>query len=587
MILRLIRNLIRFYFTKYSLSFYLLMPLAFTIILFNGLKFFFFYNYKKKIKNKKLNTKINFLEINSDLGKKHVNFRPESKKILTILLIASINKEIKIACKKYKLSFNKFNYNKIIKIYSYNASEKAIFNSYYFWLLKLFFIIPKSSCLIFYNFFGLTPNKKFIKIVNINNNKNSIDKKIFDYLFMLTIIKNLRDVNLPNNDLINFCKVFVNKYNDSYSLSLIEHFFQYRGSNANFLREISYLYLKKTGEYSYNRNFFLGSTLYAFGHMLSFIDFNYRIKSKNIKIVLSPNWVANSCLAYYLKFKYKNCIINDEFFIKCALNDKFQIESKNNLFAFKKSAHRISYNEYLKNKTVSPSIDLKILNLVLKNGNYKKINIEGKFICLFNRDNTFKNEVYKLNASDEDRSCDINIFIPVIKFFINKNFKIFIMSNPNQKKINFKHPSLIDYANSEYKNDFNDIILAKDCEFFLNGGASPNQFLPPLFRKFSLNLEYPFNRKPIFHDLAYYLPRPISKNNKILKFEDYFNDEIFSHEDFQVMKSLGYKLENNSKNTIMKAAKNFFKAYKGYKNLFKQKKIVKGNIRNYYNIFEV
>jgi len=562
------------------------MPLVFAIILFNVLKIFFFKN-KKKIKNKKLNIIINFSEINSDLGKKHINFRPESKKISIILLIASINKEIKIVCKKYKLPFDKFNYNKIVKIYPYNTSEKIIFYSYYFWLLKLFFIIPKSSCLIFYNFFGLTPNIKLIKTINTSNNENSIDKKIFDYLFMLTIIKNLRNVNLSKDDLINFCKVFINKFNDSYSLSLIEHYFQYRGSNANFLKEISYLYLKKKGEYSYNRNYFLGSTLYAFGHMLSFIDFNHRIKSKNIKIVLSPNWVANSCLAYYLKFKYKNCVISDELFISCALKDKFQIESKNNLFAFKKTAHRISYEEYLKNKTVSPSIDLKILNLVLKRANYKKINIKGKFICLFNRDSTFKNEVYKLNASDEDRSCDINIFIPVIKFFINKNFKIVIMSNPNQKKINFIHSSLIDYANSEYKNDYNDIILAKDCEFFLNGGASPNQFLPPLFRKFSLNLEYPFNRKPIFHDLAYYLLRPISKNNKILKFEDYFNNDIFSHEDFQVMKMLGYKLENNPKNKIMKATKNFFKAYNGHKNLFKQKKIVRGNIRNYYNIFEV
>ena len=59
------------------------------------------------------------------------------------------------------------------------------------------------------------------------------------------------------------------------------------------------------------------------------------------------------------------------------------------------------------------------------------------------------------------------------------------MGSPNSKKISFQHPNLIEYSHSEYKSDVNDLLLSKNCEFFINAGASSNQFLPPLFRKHS------------------------------------------------------------------------------------------------------
>ena len=159
------------------------------------------------------------------------------------------------------------------------------------------------------------------------------------------------------------------------------------------------------------------------------------------------------------------------------------------------------------------------------------------------------------------------------------------MGSPKAKDLNLSHPQLIKYSSSEYKNDVNDIVLSKNCEFFLNAGASSNQFLPPLFRKYSLNLEYPFNRKPIFHDLAYYLIRPYEKDNKIVKYEEYFQNELFSNQDFRILEKLNYKLKNNDEATLINASENFYKAFNNQNNKFKKKNIKKGNLNCYYNIY--
>ena len=577
MSLKKIKIIIGIFFIEYKSAFYIFIPFILMVLCFNSLKYILLKKTKKKSK-KTINNKINYNQLNSEMGKKHINFHEKSKKITSIFRISTINQEIEIACKKYKLPFSKFDFRNLIKIDTSNISNEEIKYSFNFWVLKLFFKIPRSACFIFYIFYGLTPK------INFNLTKKNSDKIVIDYLSNLLIIKNIRTHNLSKQSLKKICKRFINKFDDIYSINLVKNYIANCGMNSDFLKEISSK-LKKKNKTNKKNNNYLGSSLYAYGHMLSFIDYHYRLNNDNIKILLSPDWIANSCLAYYIKLKYKNCIIDNKKFLDAIMDNKFGEDSNNNYFAFKNTTHSIVYEEYKKNKTISPSLDKKVLDEVLKNAKKKKKKITKRYICLFNRDASFKKENFELNANDADRSCDINIFIPVIKFLIKKNFKVVIMSNPGQKKIAFKHSSLIDYANSKYKNDYNDISLVRDCKFLINGGASPNQFLPPLFRKFSLNLEHPFNRKPIFHDLAYYLLRPIYKNNKLLRFKDYFSNELFCCEDFEMMKKSGYKLGVSPPEMLLEATKHFYKAYKRQKNSFKQKKIVMGNIKNYYNIF--
>ena len=107
-------------------------------------------------------------------------------------------------------------------------------------------------------------------------------------------------------------------------------------------------------------------------------------------------------------------------------------------------------------------------------------------------------------------------------------------------------------------------------------------FASPFLEKYSLNLEYPFNRKPIFHDLTYYLIRPYEKDNKIVKYEEYFQNELFSNQDFRILEKLNYKLKNNDEATLINASENFYKAFN---NQITNLKNIKGNLNCYYNIY--
>ncbi len=560
---------------KYSYIF--VYPLIFFFGFVKGFQYLFF---KKKITfNNKFIDKFNDNDLKTDLGKTHINFKKNSAQISMILRITEINKEICVACEKYNIDFKELDYYLITKIQENKISNKIIEYSLYFWILKILFKFPSTAEAIFKSFNGLNIKKSDSQFGNL-------DKKISNYLNVNFTIKNLSYLNLNIVEKRKLFEKYLKNFQDYYSLSLSKHFAEFSLSDATTVEKISKVFFNKFKNSNLHKNFFLGSSLYAFGHMLAFVDYHFRLNSKDIRIVMSPHWVANSCLAYYIKDKYTNSIINHDYFINVAQNNLFGKDTRTDLFNYNNSVYNLTYREYLNTKTVSPSIDEKIINNVLKRNIHNKITIDHKYICFFNRDTSFKNENFELNANDQDRACDVNIFLPILNFFLKKKFKIVIMGNPGQQKIKIDDQNIIDYANSKYKNDYNDILLSKNCEFFVNGGSSSNEYIPPLFRKFSLNLERPFNRKPKFHDLAYYTIRPFYKNYKKMKFEDYFNDELFTNEDFNILKKLGYEIGYNSTNDLLNATENFWEAYNGRRSAFKKKRIERGNILNYYNLIE-
>ncbi len=560
---------------KYSFIF------IYSLILFFGfVKGFQYLIFKQKATfNDKFIDKFNDNDLKIDLGKTHINFKEKSKEISMILRITEINNEICVACKKYNIDFKKLDYYLITNIQENKISNKIVENSLYFWILKILFKFPSTAEAIFKSFNGLNIKKPDSQFGNL-------DKKISNYLNVNFTIKNLSYLNFNIAEKKKLFEEYLKNFQDYYSLSLSKHFAEFSLSDATTVEKISKVFFNKFKNSNFNKNSFFGSSLYAFGHMLAFVDYHYRLNSKDIKIVMSPHWVANSCLADYIKNKYANSIINHDYFINVAQNNLFEKDTRTDLFNYHNSVYNLTYEEYLKTNNVSPSIDEKIINNVLKRNYNNKITIDHKYICFFNRDTSFKKENFELNANDQDRACDVNIFLPVINFFLKKKFKIVIMGNPGQQKIKIDDQNIIDYANSKYKNDYNDILLSKNCEFFINGGSSSNEYIPPLFRKFSLNLERPFNRKPKFHDLAYYTIRPFYKNYKKMTFEDYFNDELFTNEDFNILKKLGYELGYNSTNDLLNATENFWEAYNGRTSAFVKKKFERGNVLNYYNLIK-
>jgi len=87
MSLKKIRIFIRIFFTEYKYAFYIFIPFILIVLCFNSLKYIFLKKTKKKSKKSKktIHNEINYNQINSEMGKKHINFHEKSKKITYII----------------------------------------------------------------------------------------------------------------------------------------------------------------------------------------------------------------------------------------------------------------------------------------------------------------------------------------------------------------------------------------------------------------------------------------------------------------------------------------------------------------------
>ena len=114
--------------------------------------------------------------------------------------------------------------------------------------------------------------------------------------------------------------------------------------------------------------------------------------------------------------------------------------------------------------------------LLNKFGIHKK----DKFICLLIRDQEFLKKIYpNLNfETHEYRNIDPLNFIDAAKILSKKGYYVFRMGKFQSKKFETSDPKIIDYANSDYRNDFLDIFLSAHCNFFLTTMSGLDNLLP-------------------------------------------------------------------------------------------------------------
>ena len=114
--------------------------------------------------------------------------------------------------------------------------------------------------------------------------------------------------------------------------------------------------------------------------------------------------------------------------------------------------------------------------LLNKFGIHKK----DKFICLLIRDQEFLKKIYpNLNfETHEYRNIDPLNFIDAAKILSKKGYYVFRMGKFQSKKFETSDPKIIDYANSDYRNDFLDIYLSAHCNFFLTTMSGLDNLLP-------------------------------------------------------------------------------------------------------------
>jgi putative glycosyltransferase (TIGR04372 family) len=505
---------------------------------------FNFLKYKKKLNN------LNNFRL-SDKNKKHVNKDTEAKRINLIFSYLEIEKYVDNFNRNIQafdlvyftgLKLSKYTYLSIyIKIFSsLHATSKKFKNlSYLIYLI----ILNKS------NFFS-QKTKYF----------NYEEKNLVKYLKDSFLLKNLTIINKSVKEKKKIIISYLMSYNDELSTKNLEMAVEHSISDHQLLKKIQKRGSTFKNFYKLNKNHYLGSSLYAYGHLMNMLEIIYRGKIKN-NIIISPYYIANSFLGKYLKVKYpKKVNISHLEFLKKLDKRLIDTSLNNEEINNKNSIYYLSYNEFKLQKKISSILDLTIVNNLFKKSGLKKIIKNEKYVCINIRDPYFKHYDKKV-LSNLDRLVIPEYIEKFIEYLNNKKLKVILLNGFIKKDLsNF---NITNYPQSTYKNDVNDILLLKDCEFIINFGQTSSTVQDLLFNKFSLHLDYPLNRKPIFNPKAFYCPRPFYKKRKRLKLKDFFNNDLYINHDYQILKDKGYILSYSTYKENINNLEKFLKIIKG------------------------
>ena len=471
--------------------------------------------------------------------------------------------------------------------------EEIKFLIYNFFLLlrKISVSYPLTANILFLNYFNIS---KYLDYkIFFKNHKNDSDYQLSCYLLKNFYLRNMTHCFFIKNKK-EFILQYLKKFSSLYCLNLLQVTVEYNIADAKLLKKIHSLIDKKNSNKNLNAEMSYGLDFYAFGHQIIFIDFFHRMKILNNfkiekKIVMSPHYISNICFSKYIQKKYINISrINENLFFKNLYQNKFEPKGADtSIYGNAHSLYSLTFKEYKKFGNITPSIDTKLLQKVFNENKFKKLEVNKKYICLFHRDKLFKKENFKINSLNEDRTVDLSNYKNVINFFCELGYKVVLMGSSSQKKITLSNKNFIDYAHSKFKNDYNDIYLSMNCDFFLNFGQSGFINFSHCFNKLSLNLEFPFNRKPYFHDKCFYALRPLYLNGKLMTFKDYFNDVLFQVHDFEILKKKGYSINITPEKELIKICEKFIDV-KNKKNYEKHKifPTQKGKIDYFFNIIE-
>lgn len=523
----------------------------FLLIIFLSKNFSFFSNFKIFFKKKLFH---------EHGAKYHVNKNLETRRINLIFLYQDIERYIFNFIKNQNLVKINFFINLNLAKISLISIYLKIFSSLYF-LNKKYKNLSYLIYLIFLNEAEFFSNKK--------KYNNQIEKKLVDYLKLTFFLKNLTVLKKSPKYKNEIAKKYFQKYHDLLSLKNLEIAIEHSISDYELLTKVKKKISKYKNPYLIDKKYFLGSSLYAYGHLMNYLEIMLRKKLVN-KTIISPYYLANTFLGLYIKKKYKNKIqINHSKFLdildKRLMDTSLNYEEINN----KDSIYQLSFSEYKKTKKIRSILNLELIKKITKRFNFQKLDIRGEYVCINLRDSSFKSYDKKI-ISNNDRLVIPSYLKNIIKYLNGFDLKVVLLNG--HVKFDYHNLNFINYANSKYKNDFNDILLLKNCYFIINFGQTSSTVQDLLFDKYSIHLDYPFNRKPIFNPKAFYCLRPFYKNKKKMKFKDFFNNDLFINHDFKILKDKGYILGSSTYQETIKNLFNFINIVKKKgKNSFKKK----------------
>jgi len=223
------------------------------------------------------------------------------------------------------------------------------------------------------------------------------------------------------------------------------------------------------------------------GHTLANTEF-YLIDKKietshlNLDIIYKAKEIANNQSLIMVKRKLKifpSYIVHVHNFFRLFSKSKYEIP------ILKASGERDVLNRLAKNKTE--------IDFTEEEMNYGKEYLLRNFGCnadtekivyLCVRDSEYLNKALPRGNWDYHnyRDWNINNFIMGCEHLCSLGYKVFRIGKFTNQRLISKNPNIFDYVNSEHRNDFMDIYLAKICKFAVSTGLGIDN-APLIFRK--------------------------------------------------------------------------------------------------------
>lgn len=283
---------------------------------------------------------------------------------------------------------------------------------------------------------------------------------------------------------------------------------------------------------------------------------------------------------YLLKFWKKFQFIDHSGLVKFLnlTNEKFLINKNLNL-----NIRPYDYDETLKNNILK----VKFNNEELEKGNkfFNKIGIKknDKFVCLLLRDSKYLKEKYpERDYSYHDyRNVSLNSYVKTCKYLSSKNIKVVRMGKNVSEKLIIEDKNVIDYASSEYRNDFLDIFISAHCYFWISSGSGLDS-LNYLFKKPILYT----NRAPIGYIMSNKYSFSITKHyydlndKKRLSLNEIYQKSLHLNINSDILKNKGVELIDNTSEEILEATKEFYNYVEGKFDYENERNILNNQIKN-------
>ena len=192
--------------------------------------------------------------------------------------------------------------------------------------------------------------------------------------------------------------------------------------------------------------------------------------------------------------------------------------------------HEIVFHAYDGNSLVEDSKqNIKLSDDEIKEG-WKILNKIGiknnsKIVCLDVRDNAYMSSKYpdKDMTHHDLRNCDIQKFIPSVKFLNEKGYYVFRMGRLVEKKMNYRDEKYFEYCSSDIQSDFLDVFIASICEFVIStatGWAAVATFnfrKPAMYCNFHSILELMTHSKKFVLSTKIYFSKKLKRNLNLIE----------------------------------------------------------------------